>query len=424
MERKITKLEHCKTEVIVSFTAEEWKAAQKKAFDKLAKEVKVDGFRKGKAPENLAKKQIDEVKMMDEAINTLLPDAYKAIVEEDKVEPFARPDISVTKISDTNLEVKFIITTAPEVKLGKYRDIKIGKKTVNVTPEEIEKELEKLRENSASLIVKEGPAAEGDTVVLDFEGFVDGKAFEGGSAKNYELALGSHMFVPGFEEQCIGHKAGDKFEVKVTFPKKYVENLAGKEATFKTVLHEVKEKKLPALDENLIKELNIEGIKTIEELKASKRVELEDAKKKEVKKVYLEKLFEEIAKGSTIEIPEEVINSDVEARKNDTEQRMSQSGFTLQQYLEVIGQKEEDFMANLRKESEKAVRNITILDAIAKAEGITIGDAELELEYAKMADMYKMKVEDVKKALHGQVEQLRNQIKFGQAEDLLFKSND
>jgi trigger factor len=424
MERKITKLEHCQTEVIVNFASDEWKAAQKKAYEKLAKDIKVDGFRKGKAPENLIRKHIDEVKLMDEAINSLLPNAYRAIIQEDKIEPFARPEISVSKISDTDLEVKFIITTAPEVKLGKYQDIKIGHQNVDVKEEEIEKELEKLRGENAALIVKDGPAANGDTVVIDFDGYVDGVAFEGGAAKNYELQLGSHMFVPGFEEQCIGHKAGDAFDVEVTFPEKYVENLAGKKATFKTVLHEVKEKKLPALDENLIKELNIEGIKTIEDLRKSKRTELEDKQAKDLKREYLAKLLEEIAKGSTIEIPEAIIASDVEARKDDTKKRMEQSGFSFEQYLEITGQKEEDFDKALRKESEVAVRNIAILEAVAKAEGITIGDAELELEYAKMADMYKMSIEDVKKALSGQIEQLRSQMKFGQTEDLLFKTNN
>lgn len=424
MERKVTKLEHCQTEVIVSFTAKEWEGAQKKAFEKLAKDIKVDGFRKGKAPENLIKKQIDEVKLMDEAINTLLPDAYRAILEEDKIEPFARPDISVTKFSDTELEVKFLITTAPEVKLGKYRGLSIGHKNVDVKPEEVEAEISKLLEENATLILKEGPAALEDTVVIDFEGFVEGKVFEGGSAKNYELQLGSHMFVPGFEEQCVGHKAGDAFDVEVTFPEQYVENLAGKKATFKTVLHEVKTKKLPELDDSLVKELNLEGVNTVEDLRKSKRHELEENQKREYRKEYIDKVLEEIAKGSTIEIPAQIIDSDVEARKRDTEQRMTQSGFSLAQYLEMTGQSEEDFDAALRKESEVFVRNYAILDNIAGAEGIEIGEAELELEYAKMADMYQMKIEDVKKALEGQIEQLRHQIRFGQTEDLLFKFND
>lgn len=424
MERKITKLEHCQTEVIVSFNKEEWEGAQKKAFEKLSKDVKVDGFRKGKAPENLIKKQIDETKLLDEAINALLPGAYRAILEEDKVEPFARPEISVSKFSDTELEVKFLITTAPEVTLGQYRGLSIGHKTVDVKPEDVEAEIAKLQEEQANLVVKEGPAELNDTVVIDFDGFVDGTPFEGGAAKNYELQLGSHMFVPGFEEQCVGHKAGEQFDVEVTFPEQYVENLAGKKATFKTVLHEVKMKKLPVLDDNLVKELNLEGVNTVEDLKKSKRHELEENQKREYKKEYMDKVLEEIAKGSKIEIPAQIVESDVEGRRKDTEQRMEQSGFSLAQYLEMTGQSEEDFLASLRKESEIFVRNFAILDNIAVAEGIEIGEAELELEYAKMADMYKMKIEDVKKALAGQTEQLRNQVRFGQTEDLLFRFND
>ncbi|MFA7192551.1 MAG: trigger factor [Bacilli bacterium] len=424
MERKLTKLEHCKTEVFVNFTSEEWKEAQKKAYAKLAKEVKIDGFRKGKAPENLIKKQIDEHKLMDEAINLLLPDAYKAIIEEDKVVPYARPEISVTKLSDTDLEVKFEITTAPEVKLGQYKDLNIGHQNVDVKEEEVDLAIEKLKEGNATLVLKEGAAALGDTVIIDFDGYVEGKAFEGGNAKNYELELGSGMFVPGFEEQCVGHKAGDAFDVEVTFPEKYVEHLANKKATFKTVIHEVKEKKVPELDENLIKELGLTGVNTLEELRKNKRAELEEQQRKTLKKAYLDKLLDEIAKNSTIEIPDTIIESDVEARRRDTENQMAQSGFSIEQYLEIIGQSEEEFLKTLRKESEVGVRNVAIIEEIAALEDIVIGEAELELEYAKIADMYKMKISEVKKALEPQKEQFRTQIRFGQTEDLLFKFNN
>ena len=208
MERKVTKLEHSHVQVDVVVDEKTWKDAQDKAFNKLAENVTIDGFRKGKAPKNLVKSRIDPMKVLDEAINGLLPKIYQEILEKDGIRPYARPAVDVTKVSDTELEVKFVLVTAPEVKLGKYKGLEIGKKEVKVTKKDIEEALEGARKDNATLVVKEGEAALGDTVVLDFVGTVDGVAFEGGSADNHELELGSHQFIPGFEEQLVGHKAG------------------------------------------------------------------------------------------------------------------------------------------------------------------------------------------------------------------------
>lgn len=424
MEKKINKLEHCHTEVEVKVDTEAWKKAQEKSFEKLAKEVTVKGFRKGNAPLNLVKDKVDPMKVMDDAINAILPEIYTSILKEDGIVPFARPDVQITKVSDTELELKFVLVTAPEIKLGQYKGLKVGKEKVEVTDKDVEAELVKVQENSAMLMVKEGAAELGDTVVIDFVGSVDGKEFEGGSATNYELELGSHSFVPGFEDQLVGVKAGESKNVNIKFPENYVENLKGKDAVFAVTVHEVKEKKLPELNDELVKDLKIEGVETVEQLKVQKRDQLTLEKERKARNEYMGKLLSEIAKNSTIEIPEEIINNQAESMKKDAENRMAQSGLKLEQYLQIIGQTEEQFMANLKEQATKDATNYFIIDEISKAENITVSDDDLEFEFAKMADQYKMKVEDVKKALAPQLEEFRNNVRMNHVDDLLYKEND
>ena len=290
MERKITKLESCHVQVDVKVDTASWKEAQEKAMKKAIANVEVKGFRKGQAPEAIAKKHIDQMKVMDDAINSLLPKIYEEIIKEDKVAPFAQPKVDVTKISDTDLEVKFVIVTGPEIKLGAYKDLSIGKKEVKVGKAEVDAAIEEARKQNASLVVKEGAAAKGDTVIMDFEGKVDGKAFEGGSSKNYELELGSNSFIPGFEDQLVGVKAGEHKDVNVTFPEQYTKELAGKAAVFGCDVHEVKAKKLPELNDEFAKDLNIKDVDTVAKLEQYKLAELTEQKEKEARNEYLTKL--------------------------------------------------------------------------------------------------------------------------------------
>ena len=424
MERKVTKLEHSRTEVLVTVDEKTWKAAQEKAFNKLAANVTVDGFRKGKAPANLVKSKVDPMKVMDEAINGLLPTLYGEILKEEKLQPVARPQVDVTKLSDTELEVKFIVVTAPEVKLGQYKGLEIGKTEVKVSAKDVEGAINDLLKNSASLVVKEDAAKEGDTVVMDFVGTIDGVPFEGGSAQNHELELGSHQFIPGFEEQLAGHKAGEHVEVKVTFPENYTPELKGKDAVFACDIHEVKEKKLPELNADFIKELGIPGVETEEQLKENKKAELKAQRENQARRDYIAKVFDAIAKNSQIDLPEEIINDQIASRKQDMENRMKQSGLNLETYLQILGQTEEQFTEQLRKDSERDIKNFFLSEEIAKAENIVIDDAALELEYAKIADQYKMKIEDVKKALAAQEDQFRNNVKMQQIDNLLFNQNN
>lgn len=422
MERKVTKIKPCHVEVHVVVDEKSWKDAQEASTKKLCKEVQVDGFRKGNVPEAIAKRHINQGKMLDEAINSLLPSIYKEIMEEEKIEPFAQPQVDVTKISDTNLEVKFVIVTAPEVVLGEYKGLKIGKKEVKVTAKEVDEEIEKLLKENASLVLKEGAAELGDTLVFDFAGSVDGKAFEGGTAQNYSLELGSHQFIPGFEEQLVGVKAGEHKDVNVTFPEQYTPELAGKAAVFACDVHEVKSKKLPELNDEFVKELN-RGVETVEALKESVKKNITAKKEQDSKREFLEKLYEKIASGSKVEIPEEMIKEQAANMKKDMEQRMAQSGLTLEQYLQFTGQKPEDFEAQLEKDAKKDITNYFILEEVGKKESLELTDADVEFEYAKLAEQYSMKLEDVKKALEKQNAQFRHNLKMTRIEEFLIKEN-
>ena len=422
MEIKLTKLENCRVQVDVVVDEKSWKDAQEASYKKLAKDVQIDGFRKGNAPEAMARKHIDTGKMLDEAINSLLPKIYKEIIEEDKVEPFAQPKVDVTKLSDTNLEVRFVIVTAPKVELGTYKGLELGKKEVKVTAKEVNEAIDELRKQNASLVAKESEAAEGDTVVMDFVGKVDDVAFEGGSAQNYELELGSHSFIPGFEEQLVGIKAGEHRDVNVTFPEQYTPNLAGKAAVFACDVHEVKEKKLPELNDDFAKELN-RGYETLEALKEGTKNDLKAKKEQEAKREYLEKLYAEIAKGGKIEIPQEMVDEQAESMKKDMTQRMAQSGLTFEQYLQFVGQKEEEFMEKLKVDARKDIANYFILEEVGKKEGLELTDADVEFEYTKIADQYKMSIDDVKKALGAQLEQFKHNLRMTRIEEFLLNEN-
>ena len=424
MERKVTKLEHSHVQVDVVVDEKSWKDAQEKAFNKLAENVTIDGFRKGKAPKNLVKSKVDPMKVLDEAINALLPKMYQEILEQDGVRPFARPRVDVTKVSDTELEVKFLLAVAPEVKLGKYKGLEIGKKAVKVTKKDVEEALEGSLKDNASLIVKEGEAALGDTVVMDFVGKINGETFEGGSAQNHELELGSHQFIPGFEEQLVGHKAGEKVDVNVKFPENYTEELKGKDATFECTLHEVKTKKLPELNDEFVKELKIEGVETVEAFRARKEEDLKKQKENEARREYMRELIEKIVKDSKFEIADEILENQVESRKEDMVKRIEQSGLKLDQYLQILGQSEEQFAAQLREQALKETSEFLVLEEVGKAEKIEITDADLEFEYAKLAEQYNMKVEDVKKALAQNLEEFRQNLKMQRIDDLLYNENN
>ena len=424
MERKVTKLEHCHTEVLVTVDKDLWKKAQDKAFNKLAKDVTIDGFRKGKAPLNMVKSRIDQGRVYNEAINDVLDPVYRDILENEKLQPMARPSFEVTKLSDEDLEIKVIIVTRPEVELGKYSGYKLGKEEASVTDEELDASLAELRKQNATIAPKEGQAENGDIVVIDFEGSVDGVPFEGGKAENHELELGSHSFIAGFEEQLVGASAGIEVDVKVTFPENYgPDEIAGKDAVFHVKVNEVKQKILPELDDEFVKELGMPNVENVEQLKAARREQLLKSKENNNKRQYLDKLFEEIRKDSKFDIPEEILAEETENRKKDMEQRLQQSGIDLEQYLTLTRTSEEDLKKQLEVEAQKGLESWLVLDTVGQKENINITDEEVEFELAKMADQYKMSIDQIKQALGQQISQFRSNLIMSRIEDYLFQNN-
>ena len=423
MKRVVNKLEKSKVEVICDIDEQVWKEAQQKAFAKLAANLEVKGFRKGKVPADIAKKHIDTGKVFNEAVSLLLQPSFDEVLKEEKLQPFARPSVDVTKISDTELQLKFIVVLAPEVKLGTYKGLAVKKAEVKVEEKEIDAEIEKLVAQNASLVVKEGEAKKGDTVVLDFVGSVDGKEFEGGKGENYSLELGSNTFVPGFEDQLVGHKAGDNVDVNVTVPEQYTPELAGKKALFKCVVHEVKEKVLPKLDEDLIKDLNLPEVKDEASLREYERKQLQSQKENKSTTEALNKVLEKIASEAKIELAEEIILDEVDGMKKNMEQQIQQRGLTLEQYYQITGQKPEDVEKNMKAEAEKNLRIILCMEEIAKLENLTVSDEELESEFKSIADMYKMPVEKVKEILGKDLSRFKAEIRQRKIQDFLIKNN-
>ena len=425
MERKVTKLEHCHTEVLVNVDKDLWKKAQDKAFNKLAQNITIDGFRKGKAPLNMVKSRIDQGRMYNEAINEVLNPVYQDILANEDIQPMARPSFEVTKLSDEELELKVIIVTRPEAELAKYTGHKIGKAEASVSEEELEASIAELQKQNATIAPKDGQAENGDIVVIDFEGFVDGVPFEGGEAKNHELELGSHSFIAGFEEQLIGSSAGIEVDVNVKFPDNYgPDEIAGKDAVFHVKVNEVKQKILPNLDDEFVKELGMPNVENVAQLKDARRDQLLKSKENANKRQYLDKLFEEIRKESKFDIPEEILAEETENRKKDLEQRLSQSGINIEQYLVLTRTNEEDLNKQLKEEAQKGLETWLVLDTVGQKEKIEITDEEVEFELAKMADQYQMTIDQIKQALGQQLNQFRNNLVMTRIEDFLFDNND
>ena len=424
MERKVTKLEHCHTEVTVNVDKDLWKKAQDKAFKKLAANVTVPGFRKGKAPLNMLKGRVDQMRVFNEAINDVLNPVYQEILQEEKIQPMARPSFDVTKLSEEELEVKVTIVTRPEVELGNYQGRNIGKKEAKVEEKDIDESINELRKQNATIAPKEGQAEKGDIVVIDFEGSVDGVPFEGGKAENHELELGSHSFIEGFEDQLIGSSAGIEVDVKVRFPDNYgPEEIAGKDAVFHVKVNEVKQKVLPELDEEFIKDLNLKDVKNVEDLRKNREETLLKQKENALKREYLDKLIEEIKKDSKFDIADEILAEETEGRKKDFENRLQQSGIDLEQYKVLTRVTDEDLNKQLADEAKKGLETFLVMQTVGEKEKIAVSDEELDFELAKMAEQYNMTIDQIKNALGQQLGQFRSNMVMSRIEDFLFDNN-
>lgn len=424
MKRTVNRLENSQVELILSFEGEEWKDANKKAFDKLAKEVEVPGFRKGHAPENLVRQKIDHARVINDAIDMLLQPAYETALDEEKIMPFARPNLEITKVTDDEMEAKISIIVAPEVELGQYKGLHVEKTAVEVTPEEIDAEIAKLASDNAELITKTGEAALGDTVVIDFVGYVDGKAFDGGAANNYSLELGSNSFIPGFEDQIVGMKENEEKDIQVKFPENYVPELKGKDATFHIVIHEVKEKKVPAIDADFVSELAYDGVETVDQLKTKVENDIRARKEQDAKNAYYEALVKLIRDGSKITIHPQIIHDEVEAMKENFANQVQQNGLTLEQYYQITGQTPEDVESKMAVDAEINIRSVLALEKIAEVENLHVTQEEVDFELAKISQQYSMEIEKVKEILKPQMSSFARDIQNRKISEFLLANND
>jgi trigger factor len=390
------------------------------AFKKIVKQVNVPGFRKGKMPRGMFEKRFGVESLYQDALDVILPEAYAKAIEETGIDPIDRPEIDVEQM-EKGKELIFTakVQVKPEVKLGDYKGLEVEKMETEVTAEDVEAELTSLQEKQAELVVKEeGKAEDGDTVTMDFEGFVDGEAFEGGQAENYSLELGSGQFIPGFEEQLVGAATGEEKDVEVNFPDEYhAAELAGKPATFKVKIHEIKTKELPALDDEFAKDAD-EEVETLAELKEKIEKRLQEAKKTEAETAVRETLVEKASENAEVEIPEVMVNSEVDRMMQEFEQRLQMQGMNLELYFQFSGQSEEDLKGQMKEDAGKRVRTNLTLEAIAAAENLEVTDEEAEEEVNKMAEQYNMSADNIKQALGG-LDTLKADLKVRKALEFL-----
>lgn len=407
---------------VITFTIgqDKIKPALDQAFNKIKKDLNVPGFRKGHLPRPIFNQKFGEEVLYEDALNIVLPAAYEAAVAELDLAVVAQPKIDVVSMEKgKDWEISAEVVTKPEVKLGEYKDLAVEvEASKEVTDEEVDAKIERERQNLAELVVKEDAAVEGDTVVIDFVGSVDGVEFDGGKGENFSLELGSGQFIPGFEDQLVGTKAGETKNVEVTFPEDYqAEDLAGKAATFVTTVHEVKSKEVPALDDELAKDID-EEVETLDELKAKYRKELEAAK---------EIVFDDAVEGAAIELavanaeivelPEEMVHDEVHRAMNEFMGNMQRQGISPEMYFQLTGTTQEDLHKQYESEADKRVKTNLVIEAIAKAEGFEATDEEIEKEINDLATEYNMPVEQVRTLLSA--EMLKHDIAMKKAVEVI-----
>lgn len=394
------------------------------AFKKVVKQVNIPGFRKGRIPRGMFEQRFGVESLYQDAIDILLPDAYANAIEETGIEPVDRPEIDVEQIEKgKSLIFKATVVVKPEVTLGDYKGLEVAAVNTEVTAEDVDAEIKALQEKQAELVVKEEGSAElGDTVVMDFEGFQDGVAFEGGTAENFSLELGSGQFIPGFEEQLVGLAAGESKEVEVTFPEEYhAAELAGKPATFKVTIHEIKAKELPELDDEFAKDVDEEA-ETLEALKEKIKTRLENDKKHQAEHTVRDTVVEKAAENATIDIPSAMVDTEIDRMMNEFEQRLQMQGMNLELYFQFSGQDEEALKAQMKEDAQKRVRVNLTIEAIANAENIEVSEEEVTAELEKMSEMYNMPTDAITQALGG-TENLKMDIKMRKAIDFLVENS-
>ena len=397
MRTTTKKLENAVTQIKVTFDKKEWAEAQDAALKRLATRVKLDGFRPGKAPVAMIKARLGKQAIYDEATDQILQKRYADIMKKAEVAPIAQPTLNIDSVDNDNLKITILCPVKPEVELGEYKGLEVKKGRVTVAKKDIEAQVENYRHQFAELTTKEnGEVAKGDTVVMDFEGFIDGEAFEGGKAENHSLEIGSGQFIPGFEDQMIGMTCENEKDVVVTFPEDYqATELAGKEATFKVTVHEIKEKVLPEADDELAKDVNIEGVETLDQLKDHIKAQLKSQKENEVENKFFSDLTQALIECCKVEDSEALLNSELDTMLREVEMNLQQQGLSFELYEQFTGNKDA-IKADLTDQAKDRVKLNLILAAIVEAENIEVTDEERNSELETIANTYNRDLEEIK----------------------------
>ncbi len=423
MSVQVENLEKNMAKLTVEVPAEELEKAIQAAYQKQKSQISLPGFRKGKVPRSMIEKLYGVEIFFEDAANALINQEYPKAAEESGLDIVSRPTVDVTQIEKGK---PFIFTAEfavkPEVTLGKYKGVQVTKIDTSVSAEEVEQELNRERENNARTItVEDRPVADGDTAVIDYEGFVDGKPFEGGKAENHSLVIGSHSFIDTFEEQLVGKNTGDELEVHVTFPEEYhAAELAGKPAVFQVKINEIKAKELPELDDEFAQDVS--EFDTLEEYKDSLKKRLVDRKEASAKREKEEEAINKIIDKSKMEIPEAMLETQIDTMMNQFANQIAQQGLSLEQYMQFSGMTMANMQEQMKPDALKRIQTSLVLEQIAKEENIQISEEEVEAEFARMAEMYGMEAEQIKTIMGGEVEGMKKDLAVQKAVDLIMEN--
>lgn len=420
MNVKSVEKEATRASVTVELTREELEPALNRAYLKYRKDIMIPGFRKGHAPRMVIEAAYGKHVFFEDAVEDMFPDIYKDAVLTQDIRPVGRPSVSKMDIADDGAVTLTIVTDLyPVAELGEYKNLEIEKAEVEVKESEVEAELDRMAQNVARITTVDRPAQEGDTAVIDFEGFENGKAFAGGKGENYELKLGSHTFIPGFEEQVAGMSAGEEKDIDITFPADYhAEELAGKPVVFKVKVHEVKETVVPEKDDEFVKDVS--EFDTVAELRADIEKRIRDEKQAGIDRAFENAAVEKAAANMTVEIPDSMIDEELDQEMERMDYELRSQGASLQAYAQMMGGDMNAIRNSLRPSAQAAVRTNVLLDAVAAAENIEVSEEECEEEYKKLAESYKMELDDVKKALNA--DGLKSDLKLRKAARLIADS--
>lgn len=409
--------------ILKKIEGENWKNALDKSFLKNVKEAKVDGFRKGKCPRDVFEKKYGVEALYNDAVDIVLPGLYTEVLKGSALEPVVQPSIDIKEINKDGVSIEFTIITAPVANVKKYTGLKVTREKVKVTDEEITEEINRLKDQYAEIAVKEGKIESGDTAVIDFEGFKDGVAFEGGKGENYPLEIGSNTFIPGFEDALIGLSTGDKKDIPLTFPENYPsEELKGAKVVFKVTVHEVKTRLIPELDKDFFTDLGIEGVTNETELRNHVKNNISLRKEKEADNKLVEDILASVAKETEIVLPEELIHDEIHHMIDNYAQRLQMQGLSLEQYMQFTKQTFESLEEQLKPEAKKNITYRYMLEEIAKKEGIVISDEEADNEAETLSHTYQMTKQELINAFGG-IEMIKYDLKIRKTIDFLKENN-